>query len=101
MRIYMHTPVQRHWASEKDACHAPTCHGSGDPPGHQCYLPTDLLDQARELGLNVSQACEGGLKAGIARYCAAQWLQENREALASSNDYVERHGLPLAEFRQF
>lgn len=64
-------------------------------------LPADLLDQARALGLNVSQACEGGLKAEIARHRAAQWLEENREALASSNDYVERHGLPLAEFRQF
>ncbi len=64
-------------------------------------LPTDLLDQARALGLNVSQACERGLKAEIARHRAAQWREENREALASSNDYVERHGLPLAEFRQF
>ena len=34
-------------------------------------LPTDLLDQARGLGLNVSQACEGGLKAEIARHRAA------------------------------
>ena len=64
-------------------------------------LPTDLLDQARALGLSISQACEGGLKAEIARHRAAQWLEEDREALASSNDYVERHGLPLAEFRQF
>ena len=64
-------------------------------------LPIDLLDQPRALGLNVSQACEGGLKAEIARHHAAQWLEENREALASSNDYVERHGLLLAEFRQF
>ena len=64
-------------------------------------LPVDLLVQARALGLNVSQACEQGLKAEIARSRAAQWVEDNRDALASSNEYVERHGLPLAEFRQF
>jgi antitoxin CcdA len=64
-------------------------------------LPVDMLTEARALGLNVSQACEQGLKAEIARSRAAQWLDENREAIASSNEYVERHGLPLSEFRQF
>ena len=64
-------------------------------------LPADLLDQARALGLNVSHACEGGLKAEIAKHRAAQWLAENCDALVSSNDYVERHGLPLVKFRQF
>lgn len=64
-------------------------------------LPVELLAQARELGLNISQACEQGLKAEIARNRAAQWVAENHDALVSSNDYVERNGLPLAEFRHF
>ena len=64
-------------------------------------LPADLVTEARALGLNVSQACERGLKAEIARSRAAQWQEENREAIASSNEYVERYGLPLSEFRQF
>jgi antitoxin CcdA len=64
-------------------------------------LPVELLAEARALGLNVSKACECGLKAEIARSRAAQWLEENRAALSSSNDYVERNGLPLSEFRQF
>ena len=64
-------------------------------------LPVDLLAEARGLGLNVSQICERGLRAEIARSRAEQWREDNRDALASSNDYVERHGLPLAEFRQF
>ncbi len=64
-------------------------------------LPVDLLTEARALGLNISQACEQGLRAEITRSRAAQWLDENREAIASSNEYVERHGLPLSEFRQF
>ena len=32
---------------------------------------------------------------------AERWLQENHAALESSNSYVERHGLPLAEFCRF
>ena len=64
-------------------------------------LPADLLAEARALGLNLSEACAQGLKAEIARHQAAAWLRENGAALASSNDYVERNGVPLAEFRQF
>ena len=64
-------------------------------------LPVALLSEARALGLNVSQACEQILKAEIARSRGAQWLAENRDALVSSNNYVERHGLPLSEFRRF
>ena len=64
-------------------------------------LPVDLLAEARSLSLNVSQACELGLKAEVARTRRAQWLEENRDAIASSNEWVERHGISLAEFRQF
>ncbi len=64
-------------------------------------LPVDLLADARALSLNVSKACELGLKAEIAHARRVQWLEENRDAIASSNEYVERHGIPLAEFRQF
>jgi antitoxin CcdA len=64
-------------------------------------LPVDLLAEARSLGLNVSQICERGLRAEVAKSRAEQWRRDNSEALISSNDYVEHHGLPLAEFRQF
>jgi post-segregation antitoxin (ccd killing protein) len=30
-----------------------------------------------------------------------EWLNENRTAIESSNAWVEKHGLPLARFRQF
>ena len=63
-------------------------------------LPVDLITEARALGLNISEACERGLKAEIARSRATQWLEQNQDALTSSNDYVERNGLPLAGFRQ-
>jgi antitoxin CcdA len=60
-----------------------------------------LLADAKELQINVSRAAEAGLDRAIAEKRAEVWLQENRDALQSSNDYVERNGLPLAKYRQF
>jgi antitoxin CcdA len=37
----------------------------------------------------------------IAEEHARSWLDENKAALASSNAFVERHGVPLARYRQF
>ena len=64
-------------------------------------LDTTLLDEARQLGINISRACEHGLAEEIAKVSAQLWREENREAIASSNAYVEKHGLPLAQYRQF
>ena len=57
--------------------------------------------EARELDINVSQACERGLAAEVGAAKAQRWLGENRAAMEAWNEYVEQHGLPLAEFRQF
>ena len=64
-------------------------------------LDSEHLDEARELGINISQACERGLVQTIAEARAARWLDENREAIEGWNRYVEAHGQPLADYRQF
>ncbi len=64
-------------------------------------LNSSLLEVARRLRINISRACERGLQMQIAEVEARRWREENRDAVASSNDYVERHGLPLARYRQF
>ncbi len=64
-------------------------------------LPEILLQEAREMGINLSQACERGLTAEIADVRRQRWLQENREAMGAWNEHVAEHGLPLAAFRQF
>lgn len=64
-------------------------------------LPETLLRDAREMGINLSQACERGLAAEVADARRQRWLEENREAMAAWNDHVAEHGLPLAAFRQF
>lgn len=64
-------------------------------------LNSDLLDQARTLGINVSRACERGLAEQIAELREKHWLAENGEAIASSNAYVDAHGLPLGRHRPY
>ena len=64
-------------------------------------LSRNHLAEARELGINISQACERGLTAAIAEKRTQRWLAENREAMDSYNRYVEENGLPLENLRLF
>lgn len=64
-------------------------------------ISVPVLEAARALNVNISQAAELGVIRATAEKCAELWLEENREALDSSNHYVERNGLPLASYRGF
>ena len=64
-------------------------------------LPETLLRNAREMGINLSQACERGLAEAVANARRQRWLEENREAMDAWNGHVAEHGLPLAAYRQF
>jgi len=64
-------------------------------------LAEPLLAEAKALRINLSQAAEAGIASAIAEKRAALWLQENQEAIDSSNDYVDKNGLPLEQHRMF
>lgn len=64
-------------------------------------ISAHLLDEARDLQVNISRAAEQGLARATAERRAALWLEENRAALESSNTFVEQFGLPLAKYRGF
>lgn len=64
-------------------------------------LTTTLVDEAKALGINLSKACERGLREEIAAARAAEWQQENKAAIEEWNAHVEVNGLPLDRFRQF
>ena len=64
-------------------------------------LEADLVAEARRLGVNLSRAAEAGLRRAVAEAAKRRWQEENREALLSSNAWVEKHGLPLAKYRMF
>ena len=58
-------------------------------------LAVGLVAEARELGVDVSQAAEAGIAAAVSLRRQERWLTENKAALDSSNEYVAEHGLPL------
>lgn len=64
-------------------------------------VDTNLIAEAKELEVNVSRAAEEGIAKAVADKKAKRWLAENKEALESSNRYVEKHGLPLSKYRLF
>jgi antitoxin CcdA len=77
------------------------------PPGTRLTRPTNvtlsaaLVEEAKKLGINISSAAAAGLEQAVARKRAQRWISDNGPALASYNEFVEEHGLPLAKFRLF
>ena len=64
-------------------------------------LSVDLVEEAKRLGINVSEACQSGLAARVKKAREAEWQEENRAAIEWWNDYIRENGLPLAKYRQF
>lgn len=64
-------------------------------------LNAELVEEARKLGINVSEACQTGLAAEVKKAREAAWKEENRAAIESWNAYTRQHGLPLAKYRLF
>jgi len=52
---------------------------------------SDLLAAAREAGVNLSAALERALSTELAFVKRAKWREENREAIAAYNAYVDEH----------
>lgn len=64
-------------------------------------LDTKLLEEARSLNINLSEAASQGLKKAVYEKKKAQWQAENAEAISRNNEWVEKNGLPLAKYRMF
>ncbi|WP_327631984.1 type II toxin-antitoxin system CcdA family antitoxin [Paraburkholderia sp. MPAMCS5] len=64
-------------------------------------LPVDVYQRAKELGINFSRACEQALRQAITAEEGRRWALENTEFIKNINDWVEKNGLPLAEYRMF
>lgn len=64
-------------------------------------LPGDMVEEAKRLGINVSQACEIGLDEQVRKALGEEWKRENKEAIDSWNKWVAENGMPYDEYRQF
>ena len=62
-------------------------------------LDAKLLDEAKTLGLNLSRAAEEGLLAAIKAERKRKWTEENAEAIAEYNAWIEENGIPTPDIR--
>ena len=64
-------------------------------------INADLLAKAKDLGVNLSQTLEDGLKVRVADERRRRWLEENKAAFAACNEHFEKYGLWSDGFRMF
>jgi antitoxin CcdA len=64
-------------------------------------LNSKVLEAARELGMNLSQTVDVLLAEEVRRRYWERWNEDNREAIDTYNERIEREGLPLARCRSF
>jgi antitoxin CcdA len=64
-------------------------------------INSDLLRQAKELHINLSQTVEDYLASLVREAKQRQWLAENAEAIAAYNERIERDGVFSDGLRRF
>ena len=64
-------------------------------------LSSEVLDAARELGMNVSQTVNELLTEEVKRRYWARWNEDNKDAIAAYNARIVREDVPLAKYRSF
>jgi antitoxin CcdA len=64
-------------------------------------LPSDLLDRAKELDVNISRASERGLREEVHEAEARAWAVAHAGFITEMNARIEHDGLPLDEHRMF
>ena len=64
-------------------------------------LSTDVLEAARDLGINISQVCDNYLRELVQREQEHKWREDHADFIAAYNATVEAEGLPLDEWRSF
>jgi antitoxin CcdA len=63
------------------------------------FVDTELLDEARRLRINISETLEHRLRSIVRAEQEKRWLDENREAIASINSFIDQHGLLASKLR--
>ena len=64
-------------------------------------LDLALIQDARALGVNLSQAAQSGIETAVKHAKEQAWIKENRAATEANNRWVEKNGLPLKKYRMF
>ena len=64
-------------------------------------LSADVLDAARELGINISRECDAHLRELVRREQERRWREQHAAFIDAYNRTVAEQGLPLDEWRSF
>ncbi len=64
-------------------------------------LSVDVLNEAKALGINISQTCDQYLRELVKIERERRWQQDNAEFIAAYNQTVEQEGLPLEQWQSF
>ena len=83
------------------AAHSKPRHRQAFKKATNLTLSVDVLDDAKTLGLNVSQICDQHLREVVAQAQAQRWRSEHADFIAAYNHTVEQEGLPLDTWRSF
>ena len=61
----------------------------------------DLLNAARESGVNLSAVLEEALAEKVAAARREQWVRENSDAIAAYNEFIDEEGIASDGMRSF
>ncbi len=64
-------------------------------------LSTDVLSEAKALGINISQSCDQFLRELVRNERERRWQLDNAEFIAAYNQTVRDEDLPLDLWRSF
>ncbi|MBP6724814.1 MAG: type II toxin-antitoxin system CcdA family antitoxin [Halioglobus sp.] len=64
-------------------------------------INSDLLIKSRALNINLSAALEKALIQQLAEHARGQWIELNRNAIRSYNEFVEKNVCFGDEYRDF
>jgi antitoxin CcdA len=97
MRIKLGHPLN----SQLEARMAELYNAAAPKKAANLSVNSDLLRKTRELNINLSATLERALKEELSKRETEQWVEKNRTAIKSYNDFVEQHGCFGDEFREF
>jgi antitoxin CcdA len=58
----------------------------------------ELVEDAKAMGLNLSQLFQDSLKKAVSEERKRQWVEENREAIDEYNERIDREGTFAMQF---
>jgi antitoxin CcdA len=63
------------------------------------FVDADLLDEAKRMRINLSELLEQRLRTIVKAERERRWAEENRDAIESINQFIDRHGLLATRLR--